>query len=194
MVRTRQCNNPPPSGGGAPCTGRTFELKDCKDSIIIDNSCKTHHDCYKPDKKCYRRNVIGCICKLGQCVYPLYCGLMNLIFFLPCYSCPRKYCEDAGACRWRGRQCEPILVNGKWSEWGSWGSCRDEKQVRRRLCNNPAPSGGGTSCPGSPVEARQCPPNPSGCRCNGDVDVFGRGGHCTDSIGWCYVDEGACND
>ena len=28
-VRTRQCNSPPPSPGGNPCTGKTFESKDC---------------------------------------------------------------------------------------------------------------------------------------------------------------------
>ena len=51
-------------------------------------------------------------------------------------------------------------VNGNWGTWTSYGACSVTcgvgTQQRTRSCDNPAPSGGGTTCPGDALEARTC--------------------------------------
>ena len=53
-----------------------------------------------------------------------------------------------------------LLVNGHWSAWGSFGpcsrSCGSGKQYRRRACNNPAPSSGGSTCNGPSHQSKTC--------------------------------------
>ena len=51
-------------------------------------------------------------------------------------------------------------VNGGWSAWLIYGSCSRTcgfgTQWRKRSCNNPPPSSGGTECPGSNTERQNC--------------------------------------
>ena len=53
-----------------------------------------------------------------------------------------------------------LLVDGHWSAWGSFGpcsrSCGSGKQYRRRACNNPAPSSGGSTCNGPSHQSKAC--------------------------------------
>lgn len=71
---------------------------------------------------------------------------------------------------WNGSTCTGG-VNGGWSAWSGWGACsvtvcgQVGTQTRTRTCTNPAPSGGGIYCSGSPVETRSC--MASGCAGSG---------------------------
>ncbi|XP_023281375.1 complement component C6 isoform X2 [Seriola lalandi dorsalis] len=48
-------------------------------------------------------------------------------------------------------------VDGYWSCWGPWSSCRASmRRVRTRLCNNPAPLKGGRPCNGPDTVWDQC--------------------------------------
>ena len=51
-------------------------------------------------------------------------------------------------------------TNGNWGPWTSYGACSKTcnggKQLRRRLCNNPAPKDGGRKCVGNDIEERGC--------------------------------------
>ena len=51
-------------------------------------------------------------------------------------------------------------VDGQWSEWGAWSACTATcgggQQTRTRLCNNPAPSGGGSDCTGDSQQTQAC--------------------------------------
>ena len=53
-----------------------------------------------------------------------------------------------------------VLVNGGWGSWSSWSSCSvtcgGGQRTRQRLCNNPAPSGGGSDCVGSSNDQQTC--------------------------------------
>merc|ERR1711892_456206 len=53
------------------------------------------------------------------------------------------------------------LVDGIWSIWGNWATCDSSTgtKKRTRVCNNPPPSNGGTSCIGEVTESEPCPVN-----------------------------------
>ena len=42
-----------------------------------------------------------------------------------------------------------ITVNGHWGRWGPFGNDVENPNKRFRHCDNPAPKGGGTGCPGN---------------------------------------------
>ena len=53
------------------------------------------------------------------------------------------------------------LIDGGWGGWGRWETtcsvtCGNGVMRRTRLCNNPAPSGGGRECEGDVMMTRQC--------------------------------------
>ena len=60
----------------------------------------------------------------------------------------------------------PDPINGKWSNWGPFGSCSKTcgggTRTRRRWCNNPPPSNGGDWCVGASVQSARC--NVNACR------------------------------
>ena len=56
-----------------------------------------------------------------------------------------------------------ILVDGNWGSWSSYGECFKEKT---RVCDNPKPSGGGASCPGSRSERIDCNSTANPGKCN----------------------------
>ncbi len=49
-----------------------------------------------------------------------------------------------------------IAIQGSWSCWGAWSSCRGRTMTRSRQCNNPAPSNGGLTCRGLQQETAEC--------------------------------------
>ncbi|KAM8960871.1 complement component C7 [Pelodytes ibericus] len=73
-----------------------------------------------------------------------------------CLCKPYTYgsaCESGGLV-----QDEPGVIDGSWSCWSSWSAClaSSGRRVRNRVCNNPAPSGGGKRCNGDSIETQQC--------------------------------------
>lgn len=61
-------------------------------------------------------------------------------------------------------------INGRWSNWGSYGACSKTcgggTRTRRRSCNNPPPSNGGDWCVGASVQSARC--NVNACPCGVD--------------------------
>ena len=61
------------------------------------------------------------------------------------------------------------IVDGKWSDWSGYAGCTvtcgKGTQTRSRECNNPPPSGEGSTCPGKSEANRNCeaPSCPSKC-------------------------------
>ncbi|KAL4222352.1 Cell wall integrity and stress response component 2 [Mactra antiquata] len=51
------------------------------------------------------------------------------------------------------------VVNGNWGSWSSMGcstTCGTGTEIKQRLCDNPAPSGGGSSCFGMSLDVVTC--------------------------------------
>ena len=63
-----------------------------------------------------------------------------------------------------GHKCEPVPVDGGWSEFGDWSECSAEcdggEQTRTKECNNPAPAHGGADCEGEDFETQACNTHP----------------------------------
>ena len=53
-----------------------------------------------------------------------------------------------------------IVANGEWGCWGPYSECSatcgNGTKTRARKCNNPPPSGGGSSCIGEVEEIKTC--------------------------------------
>ncbi|VDI58963.1 Hypothetical predicted protein [Mytilus galloprovincialis] len=79
-----------------------------------------------------------------------------------------------------------VKVNGGWSIWSIWSACTVTceygTQRRIRICNNPAPAGGGQSCQGSDTNSQTC--NANICPpVNGGWSIWSEWGMCTVTCG-----------
>lgn len=52
------------------------------------------------------------------------------------------------------------IVDGQWSNWGTWSGCTKTCghgiRTRERTCDNSYPPFGGVTCDGKPFEAQVC--------------------------------------
>jgi hypothetical protein len=53
-----------------------------------------------------------------------------------------------------------FMADGNWGTWSAFGTCSKTcgggTQSRTRLCDSPAPSNGGLTCPGNSSESQNC--------------------------------------
>jgi len=86
-------------------------------------------------------------------------------------------CGDLG--RWR--QSSKCVRDGIWGQWGYWSTCtktcQGGTQRRTRSCNNPSPSNGGRSCPGSSYADQRC--NTGCCPINAKWGSWGAWSSCS---------------
>lgn len=142
--RVRTCTNPAPFNGGAECSGDAEETKDCN-----TQACPVHggwSEWSEWTKECVGEcGKKGYVSRERTCTNPAPANGGEL-----CYGQPfeTKECDT--------KEC---VVDGGWSEWGSWSACAegDVSHSRKRTCTNPAPSGGGKECVGEATETKSCP-------------------------------------
>ncbi|VDQ07947.1 unnamed protein product [Trichobilharzia regenti] len=142
FIRTRKCTDPAPKYGGAHCFGETTEIRSCLVSF-----CPTDGEwgSWTPWSAC------TATCGAGLSQRRRRCDIL-FAFIQPCVG---EAVEDV--------MCEglpPCPVGGSWSPWSPWSECSSTcgeggTQNRRRTCDNPPPSNGGRSCPGS-IETSEC--------------------------------------
>ncbi|KAL9959837.1 hypothetical protein ACROYT_G033195 [Oculina patagonica] len=145
-VRTRKCDSPPPSPGGKPCNGSTFETKDCNTQLCpVDGGWSSWSDWTVCDRNCGGGKQFRT--RLCDSPSPAHGG---------------KTCDGPNV---ENRTCneQACPVDGMWSNWTYFPcsvTCGQGKQNRTRTCTNPPPSAGGADCVGNANETLDCNSGP----------------------------------
>ncbi|KAL9952094.1 hypothetical protein ACROYT_G039301 [Oculina patagonica] len=141
--RSRTCTNPPPSNGGAQCSGSNKETRECNNGPCAVNGGWSDFGDW------------------GQC--SAACGNGQQERSRTCTNPPPSH----GGAQCSGpskdtRTCNngPCAVDGGWSNFGDWSECsvtcgRGIKE-RSRTCTNPPPAHGGKDCVGNNKEKQEC--------------------------------------
>nr|XP_048286978.1 hemicentin-1 isoform X1 [Myodes glareolus] len=168
QTRTRLCNNPPPSFGGAYCSGAETQMQVCNE-----------RNCPVDGKWAAWASWSACTVSCGG-------GARKRT----------RACSDP-APQYGGSQCEgsdiqsdfcnsdPCPTHGNWSPWSGWGTCSrtcNGGQMRRyRTCDNPRPSNGGRACGGPDTQIQRC--NTDMCPVDGSWGTWQSWSHCSVSCG-----------
>ncbi|XP_035663694.1 coadhesin-like [Branchiostoma floridae] len=158
QFRNRSCDNPPPIGGGANCSGVSDDFQVCNTSQL----CPVHGNWsqWSPWSAC---NVT--------------CGLGSQSRNRSCDSPPPQHGgANCGGSPAEVQSCDsgqPCAVHGNWSQWSPWSACNATcglgSQSRYRSCDSPPPQHGGANCSGSSEELQGCD---SGQPCAGKFFFF----------------------
>ncbi|XP_078329359.1 thrombospondin-2-like isoform X3 [Crassostrea virginica] len=152
--RTRSCDNPLPMYGGSSCSG----------SSVVSTTCITIG--------CPVNGVWGSWYGWGSCSATCGGGAKHRTRScdnpLPMYG--GSSCSGSSVV---STTCNTIgcPVNGGWGFWGEWGNCQRTTtcgggvRIRIRLCDNPRPMYGGSSCIGTSEIFTTCNTD----RCSGNI-------------------------
>lgn len=142
--RSRTCTNPPPSGGGAQCSGSAKETRACNtEPCAVDGGWSEFGEWCECSKPCGG----GVQSRSRTCSNPP-----------PAHG--GKDCmgmsEETMECN--TQECD---VNGGWSKWGEYSECKGKcnkrgKMYKYRTCTNPPPSGNGNGCKGKIRKGKRC--------------------------------------
>ncbi|XP_055635973.1 hemicentin-1-like isoform X2 [Toxorhynchites rutilus septentrionalis] len=141
--RSRKCDSPPPSSGGKPCIGEEHEEEVCSVKFCPINGDWTSWTKWTP---CSETCGFGRMIRWRSCANP---APRNGGLSCQGEESEIKICKQ--------RDC---IVNGGWSDWGSWSKCSKSCGVgvrhRKRSCNKPEPKNGGQYCEGENIEIEKC--------------------------------------
>ncbi|XP_071104566.1 SCO-spondin-like isoform X2 [Haliotis cracherodii] len=160
LSRTRFCNNPAPSNGGADCPGQATGTNEvsCGPSICVQSTWNNWGQWVDP----------GC---------PATCGVGVTRTATRSRTCNQPsgqpFCSGSST-DFEVRACSLPLcpVNGNWAQWSQWsgpscsvtcGPTARRTITRSRSCSNPPPSNGGASCPGQAIVTDAISCGPSTC-------------------------------
>ncbi|XP_047136865.1 A disintegrin and metalloproteinase with thrombospondin motifs adt-1 isoform X1 [Hydra vulgaris] len=170
QTRTRKCDQPEPAHGGKDCEGTSVETNMCK---IVDCPIDGKYGQWNSWGTCSVNCGTGVQTRQRECNSPKpeYGGK----------SCELTgFSEDSRTCKIK--ECP---INGKWSEWESFGACTQTcgsaLRSRKRSCNNPKPEYGGQTCDGSDIMTESCSFIP--CPVNGGLSEWTVFGPCSKSCG-----------
>ncbi|XP_052807331.1 uncharacterized protein LOC128236487 isoform X7 [Mya arenaria] len=159
-TRNRNCDNPPPSGGGDACLGDSSESEVCN-----LGSCTQNENQNGGWSTWIRTSDCTVTCGGGFAVWTRSCD--NPIQTGSGQPCVDERGQEAMS-ETKQLTCNhlacPASVNGGWTPWTNYGTCSvtcgGGTQERSRECENPAPQGGGAACSGGDgqeqAESRDC--------------------------------------
>ncbi|MGH0114422.1 UNVERIFIED_CONTAM: hypothetical protein FKN15_015924 [Acipenser sinensis] len=158
--RTRTCK--PPQFGGNPCEGPEKQTKFCNIALCpVDGNWNEWSSWSSCSASCSN----GTQQRIRECNGPSYGGS----------ECHGRWVETRDCFL---KQCP---VDGKWQQWGLWGSCTKTcdggMQERERICYGPF--FGGEQCPGPQEESRLC--NEKRCPVDGNWNEWSSWSSCSAS-------------
>ncbi|CAC5422933.1 HMCN [Mytilus coruscus] len=135
QTRSRLCNSPIPSSNGGYCNGKSFEVLNCSlTKCIVNGNWGSWSDW----------TICSSSCDSGHQTRSRLCN--NPVPSLNGAYCYGKSFEVLNCSIAR---CK---VDGSWGGWSKWSECNATCsggiQTRTRICNNPYPSDGGSTCSG----------------------------------------------
>lgn len=142
-MRKRLGDSPPAQYGGKECVGANFEYKACNLKSCAING---NWGAWSLPSPC------SVTCGPGRTTRTRLCN--NPAPKFGGISCPGS-ASDQQPCN-----DKPCPINGNWSPWSAFSACSrtcdQGTKTRTRVCNNPAPQFGGTSCPGPSTDTQNC--------------------------------------
>ncbi|XP_078346362.1 uncharacterized protein LOC144631716 isoform X2 [Oculina patagonica] len=172
--KKRTCTNPPPSNGGADCSGMgpdTFSRECNTQDCPVDGGYSDWGSYDQCSKTCGG----GMQTKRRTCTNPP----------------PSNGGQDCGGLGpdtfTRGCNTQDCPVNGGYSDWGAYGRCSKTcgggVKRRSRTCTNPPPGNGGEDCSalGPDTSTRSC--NTDDCPVNGGYSDWGAYDQCSKTCG-----------
>ncbi|XP_063674439.1 coadhesin-like [Bolinopsis microptera] len=166
--RTRECNNPAPSGGGAGCVGEANGVRACNENV-----CPVHGGWSAPGEW----SACSATCGGGTQSRSKICNS----------PAPANGGADCSGEASETQACNENVcpVHGGWSAPGEWSACSATcgggTQSRSKICNSPAPANGGADCSGEASEVQAC--NTQGCPVNGGWSAPGEWSACSATCG-----------
>ncbi|KAK4311029.1 hypothetical protein Pmani_017444 [Petrolisthes manimaculis] len=166
--RRRQCDSPAPRHGGSSCPGDVSQPRPCRpDPCPVDGKWSP----WQSWSECSTTCGTGVRVRVRVCAAPA-----------PVYG--GKECDGDGIVE---EECHPkdCPVSGGWGEWGEWSecsrSCGEGLRQRSRLCDSPAPAGGGQECDDDPLQLNPCSNPP--CLIDGKWSAWAGWSVCSVSCG-----------
>ncbi|XP_074624580.1 SCO-spondin-like isoform X4 [Acropora palmata] len=156
--RFRSCTRPPPSNGGASCSGESRQIYLCyRGSCPVDGQWSV----WERWSRCSRTCNGGTKTRYRSCSRPRPSNGGK--------PCPGKDQEEMSC------NPNPCAVDGNWGPWKQWSRCSITcggrgRRTRTRECNNPPPSNGGRTCRGQGSSEAPCYTRPCGVQCNIPMD------------------------
>ncbi|XP_394067.4 semaphorin-5A isoform X1 [Apis mellifera] len=153
QCQTRDCNNPPPQHGGAPCTGARVRVTNCTvhGEWTAWSAWSACSQTCGFAMKTRRRTCTNPAPAFGGRVCVGHDHDDNICIDLP--PCPAK------------DEAPPPESFGQWSPWGGWNACsrpcNGGIRIRRRTCENPSPRKSATvECNGCDTQTEECNTHP----------------------------------